>query len=147
MQNLLWGLMACSLGMTVLAVYAQDENKIQVRSLDLSRVKLNPREAELSRLDMPVVITDAEGLAEAFPDKGSQEAIAGQVDFRKEKLLFFRWAGSGGDRLTPKVQRGKENIVVVFHLSPGLTDDLRRHFYLFALPRGVKWKVAAPQYR
>ncbi len=124
-------------------VAAQNGQRAAVRRLDLSGVKLNSREAELSRWHMPVVITDAEGLADAFADPASREAIGKQVDFSKEKLLLFRWAGSGGDRLTAQVVEGQDASRVIFQLVPGLTDDLRRHFYLFALPRGMKWKTHA----
>lgn len=122
-------------------VQIQKVKKVNVRPLDLTGVKLLSKEAERSQYQRPLVITDAEGLADAFPDKGSQQALAKQVDFAKEKLLFFRWAGSGGDRLRPQVIDNKDGPLVVFRFSAGTTDDLRRHFHIFAVPRGIKWKV------
>ncbi|MCS7166125.1 MAG: hypothetical protein RMI91_12555 [Gemmatales bacterium] len=144
----LW--VACLTGVAMVGAVGQDGkgdkregqgDKIEVRQLNLTGVRLNPREAERSRVDMAVVITDAEGLADAFPDENSQQAIAAQVDFRKEKLLFFRWAGSGGDRIRPQVQRANGNVRVVFKYQRGLTHDLHGHHYLFAVPRGVRWEV------
>lgn len=114
---------------------------VVVRKLDLAGVKLSSRQAELNRVEKPVIITDAVGLAEAFPDKASQALVAKQVDFTKDKLLFFLWAGSGGDRLTPAVIDSDGGPVVEFRYTAGLTDDLRRHFHLFALPRAAKWRL------
>jgi hypothetical protein len=113
---------------------------VVVRRLDLKGVKLSSRDAERGKVDKPVVITDSVGVAEAFPDEASQALIGKQVDFKKDKLLFFQWAGSGGDRLTPAVVDTPEGAVVEFRYAAGFTDDYQRHFHLFALPRTVKWR-------
>ncbi|MCI0459329.1 MAG: hypothetical protein L0Z62_20460 [Gemmataceae bacterium] len=89
----------------------------------------------------PTVITNAEELAKTFLETDRQEAIQKQVDFAKDKLLFFAWSGSGGDRLTPTVDKGKDGPAVTFAYSPGLTRDLRAHVHLYAIPKGATWTV------
>jgi hypothetical protein len=69
-------------------------------------------------------------------------ALKKQVDLRKEYLLVFTWAGSGGDRLSVEVEKGKGGPVAMFRKTPGLTNDLRRHQKVFALPRKMTYRVS-----
>src|SRR5262245_28054084 len=62
----------------------------------------------------PTRITTAEELAKAVPDKEWRDRIARQVDFAREQLLFVAWSGSGGDKLSFRVEAGKKGPVVVF---------------------------------
>jgi hypothetical protein len=89
----------------------------------------------------PTAITNAAELAKAIPDKEWQDCIASQVDFSREYLLFFAWAGSGQDKLSFEV--GGRGIVpaVEFHYRRGLTQDLRSHFHLFAVAKNLTWNV------
>jgi hypothetical protein len=89
----------------------------------------------------PTVITSADELAKSFPEQDRREAIQKQVDFTKEKLLYFAWSGSGGDRLTPVVEKGKDGPAVTFLYSPGLTRDLRAHVHLYAIPKNATCTV------
>src|SRR5262249_61808460 len=66
----------------------------------------------------PTRITSAEELAKvipanARPDKKQRDRITPQVDFTKEYLLFFDWRGSGQDKLSLKVENGKNGPVRV----------------------------------
>ena len=89
----------------------------------------------------PTAIKDKVALAKAFSDKAAQQAILKQVDFKKEILLVFRWAGSGQDRIVATSQKTKDGLAVVFGYSRGLTRDLRRHFKVYAVAKDAKWKV------
>jgi hypothetical protein len=90
------------------------------------------------RIAKPTAIENAEQLAKAFADEALRKAIEKQVDFSKEALYFFAWAGSGQDTLSADVAEGE----VVFRYKRGLTRDLRAHTALFALKKGVKWQLA-----
>jgi hypothetical protein len=89
----------------------------------------------------PTRITNADELARAIPDREWQDRIAKQVDFAREYLLFFAWAGSGQDKLSFKV--GGRGIVpaVKFLYTRGETDDLRSHFHLYAVANRLTWQV------
>lgn len=106
---------------------------VKLREIDAKNIKV---EFEKGRVTKPHVIASDEDLAKAIPDS---EAIKKQVDFTKEKLLLFAWGGSGGDKLTAKLNlTGK---VAVFTYKGGLTRDFRRHVHLFVLPRNADFKV------
>ena len=86
----------------------------------------------------PVKVTSARQLEEAVPDRATRDGIARGVDFGKEYVLVFRWAGSGGDRVTMT----SEDKAAVFTFTAGRTRDLRSHLKAFALPKGMTWKTA-----
>lgn len=87
-------------------------------------------------LGQPVKITSKEELDKAV-GKELSETIAKQVDLKKEFLLLFQWAGSGGDRLTLKQDKDS----VSFDYLRGRTRDLRMHAKLFALPNKTEYKL------
>lgn len=86
----------------------------------------------------PTKITTAEELTKALNDKDAEAAIKKEADFKKEYVLMFRWAGSGGDKLTFAEEKGK----VTFTRTRGLTRDLRQHQKFFALPKKATYEVA-----
>lgn len=88
----------------------------------------------------PTVITAADEAAKLFDDD-SLALIKKSVNFDKEKLLVFSWAGSGGDRIRPEMEKKDGKATVVFHYKAGLTDDVRRHFHVFVLPKDAAWSV------
>jgi RNA polymerase sigma factor (sigma-70 family) len=110
------------------------------REIDLKGYMAEGPKGHVSK---PTNITSAEELAKAFVDKEWQDRIIKQVDFAKEQLLLFAWQGSSGDQLSFKVEVGKE-MTVVFTYSPGVDQDLRPHFRLFAIPKNASWRVGAP---
>lgn len=90
----------------------------------------------------PVKIASAEELAKNVPDKEAQAALKKEVDFSKEYLLVFTWAGSGGDRLDHKVEKTKGGAEVVFNRIHGDTNDLRRHQQVYAVPKKLTYRLA-----
>ena len=97
------------------------------------------RQFPAGNADKPTVITNEKELAAAFTDKETQARLTKEIDFTKEKLLFFAWSGSGQDQLTAGAQKVSEEII--FTLKRGRTRDLRSHFRLFAVEKEAKWKV------
>lgn len=90
----------------------------------------------------PTVITSTDELAKAVKDEAAVAAIKKAVDFDKEQVLFFQWAGSGQDKLTFDLGEGDKASEVTFEYKPGRTRDLRQHKKLFVLPKGTKFKFA-----
>jgi hypothetical protein len=78
--------------------------------------------------------TTAADLAKAY-GKDVADAVAKEVNFKKEYVVVYAWSGSGGDKLEMKVEDKK----VTFSRSLGRTRDLRRHFKVFALPSDFKY--------
>ena len=112
-----------------------DEKKAVVREVSLKDYETNFRERGM--VTKPTKITSAEELAKALPGKDVPEKIGKQVDFAKEYLLLFRWAGSGGDKLTAAGDK-----TATFTYRRGLTKDLRGHIHLFAVAKDAEWEFA-----
>jgi hypothetical protein len=100
-----------------------------------------PRTTERGKITEPTVIVDAAALAKAFPDEKAQARIKEQVDLSRQQLLYFRWAGSGQDKLEAREQKEGQTVLILFEYSPGRTRDLRQHMELVAVRKGLKWKV------
>jgi hypothetical protein len=77
-------------------------------------------------------------LAAVVTDKTTRAAILKGLDFRKEHLVLFSWAGSGGDRLEPAFGKPTE---AAFTLRKGITLDLKQHTKLFAISAKAEPKV------
>jgi hypothetical protein len=129
------GLALCTAFVLALALRAADKKDIEVKELDLKGLK---RDNPKTTYDKPTVITSEDELKKAFPEEDIQASIKKQVDFSKQQVVFFAWAGSGQDKLA--FDGSKEN--VEFKFTPGLTRDLRSHFHAYAIPKDVKWKFA-----
>ena len=130
-------LAVCTVVLATLTAVAGEEG---VRAIDAKGFKF-PMFKEDAKVAEPAVITSAAELAKAIPDEETQTKIKGQVDFAKEKLLHFRWAGSGGDKLGFKTAKGDKGPEVTILLQPGLTRDLRYHNQLFVVPKNATWKL------
>ncbi|MSR52634.1 MAG: hypothetical protein EXS09_05020 [Gemmataceae bacterium] len=115
----------------------KDAKPATVRVLD---VKLDG-EAK-GKATEPTVITSAEELAKAIKDAAAIEAIQKAVDFKKEQVLLFQWAGSGQDKITFDLGEGDKASEVTFAYKRGLTRDLRQHKKLFVLPKDAKYNFA-----
>jgi RNA polymerase sigma factor (sigma-70 family) len=96
----------------------------------------------------PIIITSQQEVAKAFPVELWQARILGQgtsekseLDFGSEKLLFFAWVGAADDQLLLKVEREQGKPVVVFRFIPGVQDDKKRHYHLFAVAREADNRV------
>jgi hypothetical protein len=106
---------------------------------DVKEIALKGLKADMpmTRPNQPTEIKTAEELAKVFPQKEVVDAIKKEVDFAKQRLVFFAWAGSGGDKITATTAKDE----VTFTYKGGLTRDLRSHFKLFAIPKDAKFKV------
>ena len=130
MKNLM-----CAVALLVAVPVFACEAPPDVRPLATS-VKFNF--AKAGNTPMPVEIKSAEELMKSplFTDDASREAVKKQVDFTKEKLIVFVWKGSGQDKLEGAlVKRGG---TAQFTYKSGLTDDLREHAHIFAVPEYAK---------
>jgi hypothetical protein len=76
-------------------------------------------------------------LKKIFTQKEVVEEISKQVDFDKQKLVFFVWTGTGVDTLTARVDKDD----VTFIYRRGGTLDVRYHYHLFAIPKDARHKV------
>jgi hypothetical protein len=88
----------------------------------------------------PRRISTEKELAAVLADKAARAALLKKVDLRKEHLLLFTWAGSGGDRVEPAAGAAKAG-EAAFIYRPGVTFDLVQHTKLFAIPARAKPKV------
>lgn len=104
------------------------------RELEIKGIRIDSRPARDLK---PTKITSTAELEKAITDKEVREKIAKQVDFKKEYLLLFAWAGSGRDKLSFEVKDSE----VVFTRTMGLTRDLRSHVKLFAIPEKLSHKM------
>ena len=117
-------------------VAAKDDKKELVRELELNAAKLEPQKG--AKVGEPMKVTSKAELAKAVEDKDAADAIAKLVDFEKEYVLIFAWAGSGGDKLTAAVDKD----AVIFSVKRGLTKDLRQHAHVFAVAKNAEWSMA-----
>jgi hypothetical protein len=84
----------------------------------------------------PTAIKSADDLAKSPALKDSADAIKKEVDFDTQKLVFFAWSGSGGDKIAPDAKTAG-----TFTYTAGLTRDLRPHVHLFVVPKDAEVKV------
>jgi len=113
------------------------EEKTGVRELKVPDIQPVARRTNKPE---PVKYTSAADFEKAFMGKGVKEVLK-QVDFSKEYIVAFAWAGSGGDQVGFRVDKGQAGEEVTFGYTPGVTDDLRRHLKLFVLPSKATFKM------
>jgi len=89
----------------------------------------------------PITITSVEDLAKTIGDEDAVTAIKKSVDFKKEQVVYFAWAGSGQDKITFEAKDGKKGPEIQFTYTRGLTRDLRQHKKVFALPKDASFTV------
>lgn len=116
-------------------VKKEEKKEAGVREIDLKDAKL--AESRGGKASAPTVIKTEEELAKAV---GEDAAKAMKIDFKKEYLALFQWAGSGQDKLTHSTETKDGKTTVTTTLTPGRTKDLRQHAHLIALPAGAEWK-------
>ena len=125
---------ALSILVAMVTVSESESTDVAVRELTTSKIKIvNPR------LTYPksTLISDHKELKDTFQDEEVVASIAKEVDFSKQKLIFFVWSSSGKDRITPKSLKNE----IEFEYIRGLTRDLSTHVKLFVIPKGAKFKV------
>lgn len=106
-----------------------------IKEIELKGLK--PADRPMTKAAMPTEIKTAEELSKTIPQEDVVAAIKKEVDFGKQKLVFFAWAGSGQDKVTGEIAKEE----AVFTYKPGLTRDLRSHYRLFAVSKDAKVKV------
>jgi hypothetical protein len=122
----------------ILADDSKNEDKARVKEIDFKDLKFGrPR----GRVDRPAVITSLGELEKSVADKEARDRIKMNADFATQKVLYFAWSGSGGDKLTPTINQGDDGEVAVFHYQRGLTKDLRGHVRAFVIPKAMAWRV------
>ncbi len=120
---------------SVLSLEAADD-AAKIRELEVKGVKFEvPRESQAVE---PVIYSSKADLAKSPVVGTAAAAIAKQVDFAKEKVAVFAWAGSGQDKVIPGEVK---NWTATFTYKRGLTRDLRRHVKVFAVPKDAEVKV------
>ena len=125
-------------GVTAFVVSAADEKKpdapkkeeTAVREIDLKDVKV-PKN-EVAKWAEPTVFKSEDELTKAFGESAKEI----KVDFKKEYLALFQWAGSGQDKLSHAVETKDGKTTVTSTLTPGRTKDLRQHAHMIAVPVG-----------
>lgn len=130
MKKCLFVAVAFALGLPV-ASFGADE----IKEIKLEGFKPTGRPMTLAT--MPTEIKTAEELAKTLPQEEVVAAIKKEVNFDKQKLLFFAWAGSGQDKVSGEIVKEE----AIFTYKRGLTRDLRSHYHLFAIPKDAKFKV------
>ena len=118
---------------------AADNEMMVVKVLDLKGLKTNFRER--GSIDKPTQIKSADELPKVFDDEKIQASIKSAVNFKTQHVLLFRWAGSGQDKLTHKVDSTGDEPQVIFQYRRGRSRDLRGHARAFVIQNGVKWKI------
>jgi len=114
----------------------------QVRDPDGARriyVELQPNRGAFGD---PQVIESLDELKSQVDDEKARKQIAEQVDFDKQKLLLFRWSGSGQDKLAIDLKETDKQQTATVTYKRGRTRDLRPHTYLFVLPKDAEWQLA-----
>jgi hypothetical protein len=142
MKTQLLALAFCGLTLSA-GAFVEDEAKegkkdAVVKELGATGV---PRVLERGEVSKPTAIANTKELAKAIPVEAVQKRVKKDVDFTTQQVLFFEWSGSGGDKLTYTVEKGKKGTEVVFQYRRGLQKDLRPHVRLFAMPKDATWKV------
>lgn len=140
MRTKLLSLAMAFLFLPLVTLAAEAQNDAAVKELDLKGLK---RELPKGKIDAPTVLASVEELAKAFPEEDVQGRLKKEVDFTKQKLVFFAWSGSGGDRMAFQVEQGDKAPTVVFQYTRGLTRDLRSHFHLYTVPKDATHRVEA----
>jgi hypothetical protein len=129
---------------SLLTAAAQDQEqgkKGTIRETKVDGLKLPPV-APTAAWNKPVKIANDMELIKHIPDQVAQDKIKTQVNFKKEYLLYFRWTGSGTDKLSYQVVADKDKKPVVrFAYMAGFTDDVRHHARLFAIDKDAGWGV------
>src|SRR5436190_12269469 len=126
------------IGPAVLAEDKKDDKAPKAREITATGLKVQG--TVKGGLDKPAKATTKADL-EKLLDKDSAEAVGKKVDFKKEYVLIFAWAGSGQDKLAMKVETTKKGDEAVFSYTRGRTRDLRRHLKVYAIPTKTTYKV------
>jgi hypothetical protein len=115
----------------------KDKDKAAVREIPTKDLKVKFPEKP-GKATEPAAVTSAEALGNNPVVGGAADEIKKQVNFDKEKLLVFAWAGSGQDMVAVTAAEKDKKTVLTVTYTPGKTRDLRQHVKLFAVPKDAE---------
>ena len=123
----------------MLAEDKKDEKKdVKPAVKEIATKDLKLKFPEKGKATEPTTIKSEEELAKDPVVGSAADALKKQIDFEKQNLLVFAWAGSGGDKLTASIGAEDKKSIVYVEYIRGLTRDLRQHIHLFAVPKDLK---------
>src|SRR5262245_60367180 len=94
----------------LVAADPKDTKAPLAREVKVEGLSLPPRKDGMRK---PLKVDTAEELEKAIADPAERAKVAKAVDLKKEFLLIFAWAGSGGDRLSFEAEKGKDKPAVI----------------------------------
>ena len=130
----MWRILTCFVVVGLLSNAVAEEKKAPVRELVVKIAN-----AEKGTINEPTVVTNSDELGKFVTDEAAKKELLKEVDFVKQKLLVFVWAGSGMDALSFKAN--DTSTEVTFTYTRGKTKDLRSHAHVFVLPRDAKFTL------
>lgn len=95
---------------------------------------------EPTGVDKPMEISSMAALEKAFGEDKAKE-LSRHIDFEKQKMMVFRWAGSGQDELFASVEGKDDGQELVFGYRGGMTRDLRQHAKYYIVDKASDWSV------
>ena len=130
--------LACSLFVSG-PLLAEEKNPAfqELKGLGIPAVKPG-----FSKVEKPLEILKRKDLKAILGKGKAMMELRKRVDFEKQKVLLFRWNGSGKDTLTARtVAQPGVPAKIIFNYTPGLTRDIRFHAKVFALDTKIGWEV------
>lgn len=105
-------------------------------------------EAEATRATEPRTITSSDELQALLGEAGQE--FVDSIDFDKQQVLVFRWAGSGQDLLYAFRTGDDSDVQLNVVYQAGMTRDLRQHARVMVIDKEVQVKIVkqdAPRFR
>jgi hypothetical protein len=129
----------CAVAIVSAVSFAAAEDKAAVREIPANDLKVNfGGGIGNSKVSKPAVITSAEELVKVKPLKDSVEVIKKQVDFSKEKLVFFFWGSLNSQQIVPDPDKpGTFTYTTRLSKSGGYKTYAR----VFVVPKDAEVKV------
>lgn len=105
---------------------------------EITATNKDERDSKLqSAYGRPIRISNADQAAKV----PALEKINKNVDYEKQDLIIF-FLHNISSNVKAKVETSKDNEpMVVFDYFNGPTKDLRSHYQVFSIRKGLKWKV------
>lgn len=96
----------CAAAIVLATSFAAAEDKAAVREIPTTGLKINFKSGTGdSTVSKPAVITSAEDVAKNAALKDAADALQKEIDFGKEKLVFFFWGSFDLQQITPDPDR------------------------------------------
>ena len=134
------GLVLAIIGLVVLGgqiVAFADKAAAESSVVKIIELKIIVLAGEADRLKKPNQINNAKQLGKVITDNSERARISEQFDFDSQKLLYFRWSGSSGDKLSFVIKTTGKTNKVTFYYRMGAQDDVEQHAFLYAVDKGA----------